>query len=318
MKLRFLRLLSVVIPVVFGALFLMALPVQQARADSFDLGTAANYAVLFQGGGSGNTVQVTNVTVNGNIGVGGTGGLSFNGPGTIAGSIDFAAPNNGQYSNNNNNNVGPTSVNYSVAAVTSAVNSIDALAASLPAGIGNNLSISGAQTVNESAGALVTVGGNNYRVFNVTSFSDTNGQVLTVNGDGSGDAVVFNLNTGGNVNLQGLVALGGGLTSNQILFNQADTGAALSLNTNASSFTGAWQGILLDVGGAMSVVNANLNGEVFGGDSHDMQIVSGSTITPGVTTSAGAVPEAGTLSLVLSCGLLGLGIAAVKRLHEAS
>src|SRR5437016_4938971 len=44
----------------------------QCQADTFHLGGGENYAILFQGGG-GNTLQVTNVTVNGNIGVAGTG-----------------------------------------------------------------------------------------------------------------------------------------------------------------------------------------------------------------------------------------------------
>src|SRR6266481_1805651 len=73
-------------------------------ADSINLGSADDYALLFQGGG-GNTLQITNVTVNGNIGVGNTGRSTDSGPSTINGRIDFAAANTGQWSNNNASNV---------------------------------------------------------------------------------------------------------------------------------------------------------------------------------------------------------------------
>jgi len=42
------------------------------RADTIPLGAAENYGILFEGNGN-NTLQITNVTVNGSVGVGGTG-----------------------------------------------------------------------------------------------------------------------------------------------------------------------------------------------------------------------------------------------------
>jgi hypothetical protein len=68
----------------------------QARADGVALGTAANFAVLYEGGGSGNHLNITKVTVNGNVGVGGTGLVAFSGPGTINGELDFSAGNTGR------------------------------------------------------------------------------------------------------------------------------------------------------------------------------------------------------------------------------
>ena len=150
------------------------------------LGGAANYAVLYTGTG-GHNLSISNVIVNGNVGVGGTGAVQFSGPGTVGGVLNFSAANTGQYSNSNGSNVGPTHVNYSVAAVTSALSTVTNLSSSL-AGLGTSspLAINGTQTINESTGQLDTVNGVTYRVFNVTSYSENNGKVVTINGDGSG------------------------------------------------------------------------------------------------------------------------------------
>jgi hypothetical protein len=65
----------------FGLLTsLAALATQQARADSIPLADAANYGVLYSGLG-GNQLSTTNVTISGNVGVGGTGTVGFSGPG---------------------------------------------------------------------------------------------------------------------------------------------------------------------------------------------------------------------------------------------
>ena len=77
---------------------------------TFSLGAASNYAILFEGGGSNNSLQVTNVTTNvtgtgpgqgggiGNIGVGNAGKVSRRWPwSTINGNLDFSASNTGQF-----------------------------------------------------------------------------------------------------------------------------------------------------------------------------------------------------------------------------
>src|SRR5262249_58697569 len=91
------------------------------------VGAASDYGVLYIVASGTHTLQITNVTVGANIGVGksvggtGAGKVSFSGPGTITGRLDFEAANSGQFSNNNGSNVGPPSLNYNVAAVTSAI-----------------------------------------------------------------------------------------------------------------------------------------------------------------------------------------------------
>jgi choice-of-anchor A domain-containing protein len=256
-----------------------------------NVGGVSGYTVLYEGTG-GHNLQITNVSIGGNVGVGGTGHVQFSGPGTIGGRLDFSAANTGQYSNNNRSNVGPTSVNYNVSAVTTALSTVNGLSTSLGGLPGTSITLNNAnQTVNESSGELQTTGGNTYRVFNVTSYSENNGDVVTISGDGSGDTVVFNFTSNNNVNLGGDVVLTGGLTPDQVIWNFASSNQNIQLNNNASSYpypTYAYRGVILAPNDKLSVVNSSLIGRVYGGDSGDMQIVSGDNIhTP---------PGTGTLS----------------------
>ena len=297
-------------------LFVAALPTTQAWADLILTGTladASNFAVLYEGTG-GHNLSITNVTINGNVGVGGTGAVQFNGPGTNNGALDFTAarsctPNCSQYSNNNGMNVGPMSVNYSQSNVATNLTNLGTLSSSITGGTSITIS-NGGETISESTGQLETINGVASRVFNVTSYSANNTDVLTINGDGSGDPVVFNFASGtGNVNLSGTVGFAGaGLTSpDQVLFNFQSAGQNIQLNNNHNV---AFQGIILAPNDTISLTSAAFNGRVFGGDSQDMQIVSGDTITAPSPTSV--VPEPSTWLLVGS-GLLAIGVVAKRK-----
>ena len=201
---------------------------------ALNVGGLASYAVLYEGTGN-NQLSITNDTVDGNIGVGG-GQVQFSGPGTIGGRLDFSAANTGQYHNTNGSNVGPTSVNYNVSAVTTAINAANNLSSSLGGLSGTNISFNNSnQTVNESSGTLHTSGGVSYRVFNVTSYSENNADTVTINGDGSGDPVVFNFAYNGNTNLGGQVSLTGGLTDDQVMWNFTSSGKNVNSTTTAGS-----------------------------------------------------------------------------------
>lgn len=134
---------------------------------------------------------------------------------------------------------------------------------------------------------------------------------MTIVGDGSGDPVVLNFSASlGNVNLGGDVALSGGLTADQVLWNFTGHGipskpANLTLNTDASGFplSDAFQGIILAPGWPILLTNANLDGAILGGDNTSGTVGSDTTIN--VPAPA---PESSTLSLLITAlfGLVGL------------
>ncbi len=260
-------------------------------ATTVPLGLAANYAVLYTGG---HNLSITNVTINGNVGVGGNGVVNFSGPSTINGRLDFAAANIGQFHNTNNSNIGPTAVNYGVGDVTTALSTMSSLSSSLTGG--HAIAINGTQTIDASTGLLATIGGITYRIFNVTSYSSNDGKMLTINGDGSGAPVVLNFAFNSNVNLKGDVTLNG-LAPDQVLWNFTTSGKNVNLNTNASSHDWplSFKGIILAPHDKLSMTNANLEGRFFGGGTYDMGIVSGATIK-----QPPRVPEPASLLLLIA------------------
>jgi hypothetical protein len=305
-----------------GAIAVLLAAGATSSADSIiDLGAASNYAILFEGGGN-NTLQITNVTTNtagtgagqgggiGNIGVGGTGKATVSGPSTVGGSIGFSASNTGQFSSNNASNVingvSPGTANFNVAAVASALNTVNALNTTLGALAGTNVSVNSNTTINASAGTFSAAGTGytNISVFHVTSFSLNNGQNLTINGDGIHSVV---LDFTSNTNFHGNVVLTGGLTPDQVVFNfvggSALTGGpTLDLNNGGGSPSNSSylsQGIFLDPNGPVSVTNSNVRGRIFGGDSHDFQYVSGSN----VTAPPAPLPSSASAGMVLLGGL---------------
>ena len=290
-------------------------PMSAQQGWAFSLGGGSDYAILFEGAGA-NTLQVTNVTINGNVGVGMTGKMTDSGPSTISGQVFFSAANTGQFSSNNAGNTfnggqaaPPYQPTFNSAAVTNALNFLNAMNASLGAEAGTNVSILNSTTINGSAGTL-DAGGN--RVFNVTNFNTTNGDTLTINGDGHD--IVFNITFGVNFNNQVVL---NNISPDHVLFNfvggsNLTGGPTLQINDNGNNHpTNLVQGVFLDPNGAISVVNTNLLGRVFGGDTHDMQVVSGDTI------SVPNTPDSGSTAMLMGLGF-GLVAWAKRKLHSTN
>ena len=290
--------------------------VVQASAYTIAIGTdAGSYGLLFEGAG-GNTLHITNVTVNGNVGVGLTGKASDSGPSTISGRVDFSAANTGQFSNTNAANIIAGGVQFNAASVTSALNTVNALNTVLGAETGTSVSIGtgGGKTlaINASDGSLDA---SHDRVFTVSGFNTTNGDTLTINGDAAHDNVVLNFPSSVNFNNQ--VVLTGGLTADAVLYNfvggsNLTGGPTLQINNNASSSpSNLVEGIFLDPDGAVSVTNARVLGRVFGGDTHDLQFVSGTTLT--APALAVPLPNAAYTGLIVIAALSGARLVFCRR-----
>jgi hypothetical protein len=249
----------------------------QASA-GFSLGDAANFAVLYEGNG-GNTLNYNNSDVTGNIGIGLTGQAQLNGPGTITGSINFSAGNTGQYSDSGVTVTG--GVNYNVADVTTALNTVNLLSQTLGALSGNSVAIASGGSVLASAGQFH--GGDS--VFTVSSVSFPNG-TFTITGDGIHNVV---LNVGFAAAFNGSIVLAGGLKSDQVLINftggdytTLSGGDTLTISTSGLTTTGTF----LDPNGDYQINHSVLDGRLFGGDTHNVSIVSGATIVAPVPEPA--------------------------------
>ena len=274
------------------------LPIQ-ANA-GFSLGDAANYAVLYEGAGNNNfTVNSSanlDPVIQGNVGIGslsnGTPTVHLNNAVTVAGNLNFAGAislaNSGT-----GHNTGATNAN--VSQVNTDLINLNSLSATLGAEAGTALAISignnATQTVNAASGTLDGSGNN---VFTVSSMSFVNGATLIINGSAS-QFVVLNFDF--NTHFSGTIKLTGGITPDQVLFNLIGGANLTGGDTLQFAANGVSQsGTFLDPNGTITMNSVNLTGHLFGGDSSDMQIVSGGTVT---------VPEPSSYALV-GVGLVGL------------
>jgi len=293
---------------VFSVLACTLLPAIPARATFSSFDGAYQFAVLSE-----STVPQTNFntgTITGDVGIGSPGQFTMSNA-SLTGSIFFSGASNTTGLTPDPDpgaNPGPFTVSgggtvtggvfINSAAVTSALAAINSYSQTLASEAGTSVTITSGGSLMASAGTLDAFGN---RVFTVTPVNFPNG-AFTINGSAS-DFVVLNNPSGGN--WHGQILLAGGITSDHVVINDGfgnftthTGGTTLDVNTNGL----VTNGIFLDPNGAMSAVHTNIQGRFWGGDTQNMQIVSGAHLT---APAVPAVPEPASL-LLLGAGLVGV------------
>jgi hypothetical protein len=312
----------------------------QARAGTVLGVDVANYIILYEGGGTGHHLNINNFGIptsrvwDGDIGIAGHGLLGATGPGTLNGNINFAASDTGQATINNTTING--TVSYGVISVQTIMNNLNTLSSTLGAlhASGTGLAIntgSTNQTVLATNGANEIINSVSYRLFNVTSVSTNNGKDLIIKGDGSQSVVldvgISNPQFNSNILLEDLNGKFygdtgyAGLTPDQLLINlyggsNLSGGPTLQVNNQGDGAhpNNFIYGTFLDPNGSISMVNTRFVGRDFGGDSHDMQIVSGDTTKlPVEQNNQQPIPEPGALVIWSAFGLIVAGARWRKR-----
>jgi len=279
-----------------------------ARADFIPLIPALQFAALGQY--SNDQLNFNNGTINGDVGIGSPRQFTMQAGTTLNGDLRFSgnAVNGVDYKLNGGTLNG--SITNHDQGVIDALTAINFYSTFLGGEAGTALLIKDDFTVNVSDGILDATGN---RVFTATVNGFDSGEAMTVNGN-AGDYVVFNIHA--SANIHGQILLTGGITSDHVLINMwggsdvnHDGGPTLSVNTNGL----ATFGIFLDPNGSMSAVNTNIQGRFLGGDTQNLQIVSGADITAPPDVHVNAVPEPSTVAL-MATGLFGLaGFRSVRR-----
>jgi hypothetical protein len=316
----------------------LTLTSEQVRADPILGVDVADYIILYEGGSSGAQLSINNFNGawTGDIGIAGNGKLAATGPGTLNGNINFATSNSGQASISNTTING--TINYGVSGVQTSMTNLNTLSANLgaknaegtPLVIDTHTPANHIQTVLATGGTSESINSVNYRLFSVGSVTTNNGENFIIQGDGS-QSVVFDVNIAGaqqgTANFHGNVLLEdlsgrffgaagySGLSPDQVLFNLYQGanlvgGDTLSDNNNGNNAHPANDiyGAFLDPNGPISFVNTRFVGRVFGGDSVNMQIVSGDSMTvppPGGNHNT-LTPEPASLVSLFGLGVMGV------------
>ena len=304
--------LRVWVPVLLSGGLLGSFPAHATLDWGYGANSALNYAVLVNGGIQ--TLQMSgSAVVTGNVGVGlPTSGASGHAAqvslagGTITGNLQWAGTyNSGGQANNSAPNFGGTvkgGYQQNVSAVTSALNTVDALSAALGKDSGTAVAINpnhGTQTITANKGVYDS--SQNSYVFTVTSLNFNSGDTLVINGTAAQNVVI-------NVHLQndefnGAIQLTGGLTTDDVMIN------LLGNNEFQNAANGATQTVTyVDPAGTDIDINSPLDGHFFGSAANTPVSINYDVDDPIIPGDLTVVPEA---SPGLACAflLLPLGVA---------
>jgi hypothetical protein len=268
------------------------------------------FAVLYEGG-SGNQLHISGTaeTINGNIGIGGTGTIKLNGSGTLNGTVDFSSPYNGtpgsQCSSDSSFNFSCSSANYpnyptnpnpydkNVSADLNGVATFSSNVASIASGAPSETITSG-QTfyVNSTTANCTSYAGNCVVNVNPLTFSSSAGSTIVINSQVAGANVILNFTTSSDVQINGNITYAGFITSpDQLAINVTGGGGLKIVDATIN-------GDYIDPNGSIFVSGSTLNGRIFGGDNSGMSLVSGVNINA-------ATPEPAAIVLVVTV-MLGL------------
>jgi choice-of-anchor A domain-containing protein len=254
----------------------------------FDLGQAANYAVISDPGTT--TVQINNSLFNGNFGVAANPVMNYmdSSNAIIIGNLDFA----GTAASGITATV-TGSIRSNVSAVTSGYSTIVSLGTQFTMETGTQLTTE--TSITASSGML---DGSGNRVFQISSHDFLNNGTFTITGSAS-DYVVINVQGNQNVSLKNDLLLTGGITSDHVFIN-IETDKGLGGNTNG----GPINATIFAPNATVNVDHTLINGHFYGGDGNSFQLVSGMTINnPDVPE-----PSPLVLTAVSALGFISLGL----------
>jgi len=279
---------------VFGYIGIVTLAVflgqgTAVKATPVDLGAAGDFAILETGSGNVSLAAAgPNGSVNGNVGVAGSGNLSDGGNLPINGSVFLAS---GATSSGLSGNVsGTINQNVNLSAAVSAAASASVLASGLLSA-GGGLGFS---TINEGNNVTLNL---TPGVYNLANFILQNGDVVNLQ---AGGAYVFNV-SGALALHSAQVLAAAGLANANILFNvEGSQAVGLSGGLNNESVL---TGIILAENAQVGIAPGEVNGEIISGEN--ISIASGGSVNAG-----SPVPDPASTGLLLAISLVLLAVSA--------
>ena len=234
----------------------------------FSLGDAANYGIIAF---APNALKgASNSPINGNVGVGEScGSVAYKlGGAKITGNLVATGATPG---NTGGTVTGSTTGNS--ATLSADIAALQALSLTLASETGTSEKLTSGMTINASSGTLDSAG--DY-VFTITQWANN----ITINGTGSNN-VVLNFASGVTPTLDN-VTLTGGITANEVLFNDQNTGTIAG--TSGDTFNGTF----LAPNATFNVTGVTVDGHLYGGASgQTFSFTSGATLNAPANTSTG-------------------------------